>query len=204
MVAYPLKSINPPEIISAISFDSQSNFLSTEILSTQELTTAMIEFVQDEIRLLGNQVFGINLYYPLGILSNRSSLNDPFGSALYTASNIGLDVPQRNNEYKFRGGLYVKSLDTPNSPEVVVTQTIHLADWNAQNNIKIEKAIDEKAFYIFVDNLDKKYYCDLSLRLSRFYASDFDIVFLLNPPTAIITDPTPDGSIEYQSSQGEI
>lgn len=180
-----------------INFNLDKDFVSTNILNSHQLTNSITDFVIEQTKLIGNQLFSLNLYLPLGVLSNRSSLNDPFGSAEYTASNISLDIPQRENEYRFRGGLYAKTFDNTTSDCVVITQTIHLTDWNVQDGLKIEKTADEKAIYIFVDNVNKKYYCKFDMQLSRNYASDIDIVFLLNTPTAIIDDPNPNFTTTY-------
>jgi hypothetical protein len=181
-----------------ISYNVAKNDVSTEILDSQALSEEMVNFANTEIRLLSNQFFGINFYAPLGILSNRSSLNNPFGTFDYSVSNVSLDIPRRENEYRFRGGLYAKSFDIPESLEVVITQEIHLVDWDMTAGIgSIPKNPDEKTFYIFIDNLDKKYYCDLHMQFQRDYASSFDIAFLLGAPTAIIDDPTPNFTTTY-------
>jgi len=190
------KALNQIDKIS-ISYNFDKDFLSTQILNSHQLTNSITDFIIEQTKLIGNQLFSLNLYLPLGVLSNRSSLNDPFGSASYTASNISLDIPQRENEYRFRGGLYAKTFDNIESDRVVITQNVHLTDWNAQNGIKIEKTPDEKALYIFIDNVNKKYYCKFNLNLSREYNSNLDIVFLLGAPTAIINVPNPNFTTTY-------
>lgn len=183
-----------------IQYDVQSQNSSVEILESSELTTQIIEFFTQQMRLLSNQFFAINLSYPLGIISNRSSLNDltnPVASVFYSVSNISLFVPDRQNEYPFRGGFYIKTIDVPTSSKVAVVQTIHIADWNVENGVRIEKNVDEKALYIFIDNVDKKYFCKLQIQLSRTFDSDIDIVFLLGTPTAVMEDANPSFSQTY-------
>ncbi len=183
-----------------IQYDIQSQNSSVEILESSELTKQIVDFFTQEIKILSNQLFSVNPFYPLGIISNRSSLNNltnPVASVFYSVSNIGLSVPDRQNEYPFRGGFYIKTIDVPTSSKVAVVQTIHITDWNVQNGVRIEKNPDEKALYIFIENLNKKYFCKFQTQLSRSFNSSIDIVFLLGTPTAILNDPNPSFSQTY-------
>jgi hypothetical protein len=183
-----------------IQYDIQSQNSSVEILESSELTKQIVDFFTEEMKILSNQLFSVNPFYPLGIISNRSSLNNltnPPSFIFYTISNIGLSVPDRQNEYPFRGGCVIKTFDQPTSSKVAVFQTLHITDWNVQNGVRIEKNPDEKALYIFIENLNKKYFCKFQTQLSRSFNSSIDIVFLLGTPTAILNDPNPSFSQTY-------
>jgi hypothetical protein len=108
-----------------------------------------------------------------------------------------LSVPDRQNEYPFRGGCVIKTFDQPTSSKVAVFQILQITDWNVQNGVRIEKNPDEKALYIFIENLNKKYFCKFQTQLSRSFNSSIDIVFLLGTPTAILNDPNPSFSQTY-------
>jgi mRNA-degrading endonuclease RelE of RelBE toxin-antitoxin system len=183
-----------------IQYDIQSQNSSVEILESSELTKQIVDFFTEEMKILSNQLFSVNPFYPLGIISNRSSLNNltnPPSFIFYTISNIGLSVPDRQNEYPFRGGCVIKTFDQPTSSKVAVFQILHITDWNVQNGVRIEKNPDEKALYIFIENLNKKYFCKFQTQLSRSFNSSIDIVFLLGTPTAILNDPNPSFSQTY-------
>jgi len=183
-----------------IQYDIQSQNSSVEILESSELTKQIVDFFTEEMKILSNQLFSVNPFYPLGIISNRSSLNNltnPPSFIFYTISNIGLSVPDRQNEYPFRGGCVIKTFDQPTSSKVAVFQILQITDWNVQNGVRIEKNPDEKALYIFIENLNKKYFCKFQTQLSRSFNSSIDIVFLLGTPTAILNDPNPSFSQTY-------
>lgn len=183
-----------------IQYDIQSQNSSVEILESSELTKQIVDFFTQEMKILSNQLFSVNPFYPLGIISNRSSLNNltnPPSFIFYTISNIGLSVPDRQNEYPFRGGCIIKTFDQPTSSKVAVFQILQITDWNVQNGVRIEKNPDEKALYIFIENLNKKYFCKFQVQLSRSFNSSIDIVFLLGTPTAILNDPNPSFSQTY-------
>lgn len=183
-----------------IQYDIQSQNSSVEILESSELTKQIVDFFTEEMKILSNQLFSVNPFYPLGIISNRSSLNNltnPPSFIFYTISNIGLSVPDRQNEYPFRGGCVIKTFDKPTSSKVAVFQILQITDWNVQNGVRIEKNPDEKALYIFIENLNKKYFCKFQTQLSRSFNSSIDIVFLLGTPTAILNDPNPSFSQTY-------